>query len=174
MRWLHVFLRARPTPKAVPLCKARCRRTWRYYQTADSPIGRGFVLIVSAPDSKSLHLLCIDPHTLVGDALCKILTNAGYDVFHAEDLEGAIRLASAECERINVVISDHDVPPGSALDVLEHLKKAGYRGRAIVYSNALTPKQRAQYSFQSVDVLVEKPDDAVRLLSIMKALHREP
>ncbi len=129
---------------------------------------------MSAPDSKSLHLLCIDSRTLVGEALRKILINAGYTVSHAEDLDSARRLASTEWDHIDVVISDHDVPPGSALDVLEHLKNAGYRGRAIVYSGGLSAKQRAQYSTGLLDALVEKKDESARLLSIMKAFHHEP
>jgi DNA-binding NtrC family response regulator len=105
--------------------------------------------------------------------LHNILTTAGYRVTRAENLETAIQLASAAKDRIDVVISDHDVPPGSALDVLQRLKESGYRGRAIVYTSRLTPAQRAQYSQQSLDAVVEKKDDAGRLLSIMKVLHGE-
>lgn len=131
------------------------------------------MLIVTAPTSQTLHLLCIDPETLVGDALHKILTTAGYQVSRAQNLESALRLLSANRNRIDVVISDHEVPPGSALNVLQHLQKVGYRGRTIVYSDKLTPAERVQYSARSLDAVVEKADDAARLLSVMKALHGE-
>lgn len=173
LRCARAFLRVGTPSGPVPWCSARGHVLPRARRAPAVRVPKEFILIVTAASSKSLHLLCIDPHTVVGDALHNILTTAGYRVTRAENLETAIQLASAAKDRIDVVISDHDVPPGSALDVVQGLKHSGYHGRVIVYTSDLTGAQRAQYSQQSIDALVEKRDDAARLLSIMKVLHGE-
>lgn len=173
LRCARAFLRAGTPSGAAPRCSARGHVSTRARSAPTVRVPREFILIVTAASSKSLHLLCIDPHTLVGDALHKILTTAGYHVTRAQDLESALRLASAGRDRIDVVISDHEVPPGSALDVLEALQRGGYQGRVIVHSGQLTTAERAQYTEHSLDAVLEKKDDAARLLSIMKALHGE-
>lgn len=173
LRRARAFLRDGTPSGSVPQCTAGGRALLHASCEAVGHVPTEFVLIVTAPSSQTLHLLCIDPETLVGDALHKILTTAGYQVTRAQDLESALRLLSANRDRIDVVISDHEVPPGSALDVLKHLQGVGYRGRTIVYSEKLTAAERVQYAVKTPDAVVEKKDDAARLLSVMKALHGE-
>lgn len=173
LRWARAFLRGGTPSGPLPQCSAGGGALLHPPRAVAGHVPKEFVLIVTAPSSQTLHLLCIDPETLVGDALHKILTTAGYHVSRAQNLESALRLLSADSDRIHVVISDHEVPPGSALDVLKHLQGVGYRGRTIVYSEALTPAERVQYSVNTPDAIVEKREEAVRLLSVMKALHGE-
>ena len=173
LRWARAFLRG-GTPSGPFPQRGAGGGAWLHPSRAVvGHVPREFVLIVTAASSKTLHLLCIDPETLVGDALHKILTTAGYHVSRAQNLESALRHVSADPAGIDVVISDHVVPPGSALDVLKHLHGVGYRGRMIVYSAALTAEERMQYSAKTLDAVLERKDDAARLLSVMKALHGE-
>ena len=173
LRWARAFLRGGTPSGPFPTCSAGGGALVHTSHAMVGRVPREFVLIVTASSPHSLHLLCIDPKTLVGDALHKILTTAGYHVSRAQNLEGALQLVSADSDRIDVVITDHDVPPGSALDVLKHLHSVGYHGRTIVYSDALSAAERAQYSGNTLDAIVEKKDEAARLLSVMKALHGE-
>lgn len=173
LRWVRAFLR-RGTPSGpLPCLSAGEGALLHPARVGGGHVPREFVLLVTAPSSQTLHLLCIDPETLVGDALHTVLTTAGYRVSRAQNLESALRLLSANRDTIDVVISDHVVPPGSALDILSHLHGLGYGGRTIVYTEKLTPEERAQYSTDTVDAVVEKKDEAARLLSVMKALHGE-
>lgn len=173
LRCARAFLRAGTPSGAAPRCSARGHVSPRARSAPAVRVPREFILIVTAASSKSLHLLCIDPHTLVGDALHKVLTTAGYRVSRAQDLNSALRIAAGSNAQIDVVISDHEVPPGSALDVLNVLHRGGYHGRVIVHTGQLTKEERAQYTDRSLDAIIEKKDDAARLLSIMKALHGE-
>lgn len=173
LHWARALLRGGTPSGFVPQLNADGRAVLHASSVMVGHVPRDFVLIVTAASSQTLHLLCIDPETLVGDALHKILTTAGYRVTRAQDLESALHLLSDSRDRIDVVISDHEVPPASALDVLRHLQGVGYRGRTIVYSDKLTPAERVQYSANTLDAVVEKKEDAARLLSVMKALHGE-
>lgn len=174
LRWARAFLRGGTPSGLLPRFIAGGGALPHPSRVAVCRVPKEFILLVTASSSQTLRLLCIDPETLVGDALHKVLTTAGYRVSRAQNLESALRLLSANRDQIDVVISDHAVPPGSALDVVTHLQGLGYGGRTIVYTEKLTPEERTQYSKNTVDAVVEKKDEAARLLSIMKALHGEP
>lgn len=161
-----VFLRGTPSG-LVPQCSARGPVLSRAHGAPGVCVPRAIIFLVTAP-SPSLQILCIDPQTLVGDALHKILIGAGYQVSRIHDLSG-IRVA----HRLELVITEHHVPPETAWDILATLGKQGYRGRVIVHSATLTPAERIQYSGRTGTTVVENKDDAARLLAIIKALHGE-
>jgi len=121
--------------------------------------------------SKRIHLLCADDHTLVGEALVKVFTTAGYHVVHVTDGLAAWETLSRDPARIHVVITDHSMPRLNGLGLVERLRDAHYPGRIIVYSGSLTADEDLAYRKLSVDAIVEKGADSAKLLAVVEAFH---
>jgi CheY-like chemotaxis protein len=129
--------------------------------------------IVKPSAEKPLTILCADDHTLVGDALTKVFATAGYIVDRASDGVEAWTKLSADLRRFDVLITDDQMPRLGGLQLVGRLHDAGYPGRIIVYSAALTEEDESLYRGMGVDAIVVKSPDAAKLLAIVKAFHRQ-
>lgn len=127
---------------------------------------------MTAP-SKKLTILCVDDHTLVGEALARVFTTAGYHVERADDGLMAWEKLSANLTGFDVLITDHEMPQLDGLQLVELLREADYPGRIIVYSGSLSEETRAAYHRHAVDAIVVKGPDSARLLAIVEAFHGE-
>lgn len=125
------------------------------------------------PEDQPLTVLCADDHTLVGDALTKIFTTAGYVVVRADDGEMAWEKMAANPDDVDVVITDHGLPRLDGLGLVSRLRSAGYGGRIIVYSDALSDEDAVRYRAFSVDALIVKGPVPDRLLAVVEAFHGE-
>jgi CheY-like chemotaxis protein len=129
--------------------------------------------VIIMPAQTPLAILCVDDHTLVGDALVKLFTAAGYVVERADDGEAAWRLLAPDLGRFNVVITDHQMPQLTGLGLVERLRAAKFAGRIIVYSGGLSTAETGDYERLAVDAIVNKGPDSARLLAIVEAFHGE-
>lgn len=123
------------------------------------------------PGPKPIHLLCADDHTLVGEALVKVFTTAGYQVVHVDNGLSAWEIISADPQRFHVVITDHSMPQIDGLRLVQQLRQAKYLGRVIVYSGSLTPEEDLAYRKLSVDAIIENGPDSAKLLAVVEAFH---
>ena len=123
--------------------------------------------------NQPLSILCVDDHTLVGDALTKVFRTAGYAVERAEDGESAWRRLAQRSGRFDVLVTDHEMPRLNGLGLVTRLRKVGFAGRVIVYSAALSEADSEHYRALAVDAIVVKAPDAERLLAIVQAFNRE-
>lgn len=121
--------------------------------------------------SHPIHLLCADDQTLVGAALVKVFSTAGYRVERALDGESAWAMLAPNPARFQVVITDHVVPPLGGLGLVQHLRAAAFPGRILVYSGSLSAEDDLAYRQLAVDVIVEKGPDSTRLLAVVEAFH---
>lgn len=131
------------------------------------------VAIAKAKPGRALTILCVDDHTMIGDALTKVFTTAGYAVERAEDGRAALEKAVAELEHFDVVITDHQMPRLDGLGLVAGLRSARFSGRIIVYSSGIPEEEVLRYRAFSVDAIVIKSPDAARLLAIVEAFHGE-
>ena len=121
--------------------------------------------------SHPLQLLCADDHTLVGEALVKVFSTAGYEVERANDGESAWAKLAPNLSRFQVVITDHVMPHLDGLGLVQRLRSAHYPGRILVYSDAISADEDLAYRQLAVDAIVEKGPDSAKLLAIVEAFH---
>lgn len=124
-----------------------------------------------AHSEKPVHLLCADNQTLVGAALAKVFSTAGYQVARAADGESAWSMIAPNPAQFGVVIADHFMPRLDGLGLVQRLRNARYAGRILVYSEALSADDDLAYRQLGIDALVEKGPDSARILAIMEAFH---
>ena len=141
--------------------------------------GTGIILVgnklarlrMNRPGSKPIHLLCADDHTLVGEALVKVFTTAGYQVVHVDNGRAAWEKISSEPKRYHVVITDHSMPEFDGLQLVQRLRQTNFAGRIIVYSASLTPEEDLAYRKLSVDAIVQEGPNSAKLLAVVEAFH---
>lgn len=127
--------------------------------------------VVPKPN-EPLSLLCVDDHTLVGDALAEVFRTAGYFVDRVGNGEAAWATLTADPERFDVVVTDHQIPRIDGLELVTRLRAAAFPGRIIVYSSALVDKDVVRYRALQVDAIVVKGPDAARLIAIVDAVNK--
>lgn len=121
--------------------------------------------------SHPIHLLCADDHTLVGEALAKVFSTAGYRVERADDGESAWQKLSQNIARFQVVITDHVMPRLDGLGLVARLRGANYPGRIIVYTETISADEDLAYRKLAVDAIVAKGPDSAKLLAVVEAFH---
>ncbi len=131
------------------------------------------IAIVKPTPEKPLAILCVDDHTLVGDALMKVFSTAGYTAERASDGEEAWAKLSADLRRFDVLITDHEMPRLTGLQLVGRLRDANFPGRIIVYSATLTPEDEQLYRGMGVEAIVVKSPEPAKLMAIVKAFHRQ-
>ena len=80
------------------------------------------------------RILLVEDHVDTATVLTRMLKRTGYDVFHAETVTGALKLAAQEIKGggIDLVVSDLSLPDGSGLDLMKALSQQyGLRGIAL-------------------------------------------
>lgn len=133
-----------------------------------------FVLVMDASaTTKSLSLLLSDDHTLIGDALAHVFKTAGYVVERVFDGNAACDRIAAALDQFDALITDHRQPRLSGVGLVESLRRAGFVGRILVYSAALSPAEMDAYRTLKAEPIVVEQSEAARLLAIMKTLHGE-
>jgi CheY-like chemotaxis protein len=141
--------------------------------------GTGIILVgnkiaclrMNRSGQRPIQILCADDHTLVGTALAKVLSTAGFVVEQVHDGLAAWEKVSTDLGRFRVVIADHAIPKLSGLGLVQQLRNAEFPGRIIIYSNTLSPDDDLAYRNLRVDAIVENGPDSARLLAVVEAFH---
>jgi CheY-like chemotaxis protein len=107
--------------------------------------------------NRSLRIICADDHELICELLKKALSDAGHDVECVFDGQAAWELLSADPSAFDVLITDHQMPRLSGLDLVQKLRQAAFTGRIVVESGNLTPELEAAFLALRVDRIVRKP-----------------
>ncbi len=129
--------------------------------------------LLKASPNKPIRILCADDHTLVGEAIARVFTTAGYRVERAEDGLIAWQRIAPDPGQFDVVVADHQLPHLNGLALVRLLREAKFPGRIIVYSAALSATDEASYRALAVDALVHKGPDSAKILAIVEAFHGE-
>ena len=125
----------------------------------------------SITTKKSLHILCADDNTVLGEAMIRFFTTAGHAVEHvANGLEAWDRL-SGDPSHFDVLVTDNEMAGLNGLELVELLRQTDYRGRIIVHSGCLSPKAVAAYRGLGVDSIVAKTTLAAELLGIVESFY---
>lgn len=118
--------------------------------------------------SRPLHILAVDDDTPVGRMLVLMLAQAGHTCEHVSDGLAAWDKLSADLGYFDVVLTDHEMPNLTGLELVQLLREADYRGRIIVHCSALEPQDAEGYRRFHVAAILEKPTD---VREIAQAVH---
>lgn len=117
-----------------------------------------------------LRVLCADDNVLVLDMLAKALGSAGHHVEVATDGRAAVTKVAKDPAYFQLIVTDTRMPRLDGFGVVQEARSAGYRGKIIVFANALSPEDRQRYTELRVDRVVDKPGQAGELVGIVSEL----
>jgi CheY-like chemotaxis protein len=124
-----------------------------------------------------LRVLCADDNVLVLDMLAKTLESAGHHVEVANDGRAAVTRVERDPDYFHLIVTDTRMPRLDGFGVVQEARSAGYRGKIIIFANALTPEDRQRYRDLQVDRVIDKPGksgELVGVVSELKAALAEP
>ena len=123
--------------------------------SAPEPASRGFCLAVTC---MKLNILIVDDEPSICRILQLLLQRAGHVVQIAPDGHEAFSaIAASRSAQFDVLITDHDMPVASGLDLVGRLAASGVSCRTIVCSAFLTPDLEKQYYGLGVSRCLTKP-----------------
>jgi len=132
--------------------------------------GPVFFLESEAAPSRHVQILFVEDHEDTARVLGRILTNAGFDVSHANTLATARELAAAR--RFDLLISDVGLPDGSGLELMKALRDAqGLSGIAL--SGFGTEEDVAASAAAGFAAHLTKPDQIKRRSGDRRSLLRK-
>ena len=112
------------------------------------------------------RILCVDDNVNITTFLTHTLSAMGHTVSVASDGEEAIGRAAAT--HFDVVITDHQMPQMTGLELVRHLRATAYPGKIFVFSGALSPAHRKEYEALKVDTIATKPAGVSEILALFQ------
>ena len=94
---------------------------------------------------------------MICEVLKKALSGAGHDVECVFDGQAAWERLSANPLAFDVLITDHQMPHLSGLELVRKLRETAFAGWIIVESGNLTPELEDAFRTLVVDRIVRKP-----------------
>lgn len=119
--------------------------------------------------ARPLHVLCADDNVILGEIILCLLAREGHWVEQVEDGAKAWERLSAELDAFDVVVTDHQMPGLTGLELVERLRAADFHGRIIVHSSGITPEQVGCYRALGATQFVPKASNADDLLRAVVA-----
>ena len=98
----------------------------------------------------------------------ELLSTAGHTVQLAANGSDAWDVILDHSDRIDLVVTDHQMPGFSGLELSQLLRQTTYRGGLIIHSSALTAETQASYLALKVDAIVLKSATARELLAAVE------
>lgn len=116
----------------------------------------------------SLRILCAEDNRLFGDTLNNLFSAAGHSVTYVENGFDAWDVLSHDLDRIDMVVTDHQMPGFTGLELVQLLRQTTYAGGIVVYTAVLTAAERENYTNLAVDGIVLKTVQLAELLSVVE------
>ena len=117
-----------------------------------------------------LRVLCADDNALVLDMLAKTLESAGHHVEVATDGRAAVMRVAKDPAYFQLIVTDTRMPSLDGFGVVQEARSAGYRGKIIIFANALSLEERRRYNELQVDRVIDKPGKSGELVGAVSEL----
>ena len=110
-----------------------------------------------AQATPKLRILYADDFPELRELIAFSLTRSGHSVACAEDGLKAWAAISPNPAAYDLVITDHDMPQMSGLELVEKLRSLPFAGKVIVFSGELTRDAIERYRALAPDLILGKP-----------------
>lgn len=111
---------------------------------------------LKADKKRTLRILCAEDHEQICELLGRALSEAGHKVKCVFDGQAAWEQLAADPSAFDVLITDHQMPRLSGLDLVKKVRGTTFTGRIVVQSGNLTPELEEAYRALRVDRIVHK------------------
>ncbi len=128
---------------------------------------------VSSTPARRPRVLCADDEVSITSLLRRLLEAHGYEVQVTNDGLAALKALQAHPEGFDVVISDHDMPGLTGLELVQRAKEAGQGVHFIIYSGSMRAELAACYAELGVTRQLSKPVGLSVLLCSVEQLINE-
>ena len=118
---------------------------------------------------RPLRILCADDNAMLGNMLLCLFSQAGHWVEHVGNGLDAWERISADASNFDVVLTDHQMPGLTGLELVELLSQAKFPGRIVVHTSALNSAELERYRALGVSEVVIKSARADQLLAAVSA-----
>lgn len=125
------------------------------------------------PRRRGLRILCADDHTMIGEVLVRLFSDAGHEVEHVGDGVAAWQRLAEDPSRFDVVVTDQQMPGLRGDELVELLRQVDFNGRIIVHSSRLSRPEVDRLNELRVDHIVYKSSRPEELLAIIEAFHEQ-
>jgi CheY-like chemotaxis protein len=122
------------------------------------------------PANHPLRILCAEDDELLLACTAELLHLRGYDVDCATDGRQALDKLLKDRAAFDLLITDRQMPRLDGVGLVEESRRAGFRGKVIVFATALSESDRDRFGRLSVDAIVEKTSRAETLLEAVQRL----
>lgn len=104
-----------------------------------------------------MKILCADDNEWIGGLYRQILARGGHQVESVTNGQVAWDMLADDMDAFGMVIVDYQMPWLNGYEIVQRLRREGYRGRIVVQSGFLTPEMERKFEGLKVDRIVHKP-----------------
>lgn len=113
------------------------------------------------------HILLADDDRFLCSIIKTLLQQRGYTVEVVKNGQEAMEMIKTKPHRYDILITDHDMPIVTGLELVGHLRKSEFQGKIMVISGCLTGELETAYMQNRVDKIFEKPFSLEALADLM-------
>ena len=114
------------------------------------------------------QILCADDHEQIAHLVKILLERAGHFVECVSNGQQAWERIAANPARFDVVVTDHQMPHVTGLELAAKLRAIGYTGKIIIQSCRLSTEEETAFRALEVDRILCKPGDVLRLAEVVR------
>lgn len=116
------------------------------------------------------HVLVVDDEKIVRISLSVTLNGPLYAVETADDGDTALEKIRLKPGYYALVVTDHNMQRINGIELVEHLKQAGFAGKIVVLTGYMSRQDEEIYRAIGVDKIIYKPCDPVELRNTVREL----
>ncbi len=113
-----------------------------------------------------MHILVVEDHTDTRYVLERFLTQCGYDVSVAGNLESGLKFLHAQS--FDAIVSDIALPDGTGYALMSEARRRGIDALAIALSAYSYPRDVEEAKVTGFDYHLKKPFDCNQLRSLLQ------
>jgi CheY-like chemotaxis protein len=115
------------------------------------------------------HILCVDDDAGNRRILRRLLERAGYAVTCVENGQEALDAIKRTPSLFEAVVTDHNMPVMTGLDLISQLLEMPFRGRIILSSATISPAALAEFEYKETIQILDKPVNPKALLAAVSS-----
>ena len=131
----------------------------------DSPAG-------PAP-GRSLHILYADDMPELRSLMSDVFVREGHAVETAANGDAAIETLKHSASPFDLIITDHNMPGISGLELVRQTRQLPYPGKIVVFSSELSETVKDAYRGLAVDAILTKPIFPLTFRAVLEQLFGE-